>query len=246
MNDRWLACILIFFFLTYIFGTYTFDTDLWLFVQMALISALVITTSLIINLILHYRTKSREFTISYIFLAVSIGSYAVAEILWGYFDSVGIDTYPSIAEIFYISYFINGILFCITFIWDKKHCIPLYIKAVGILFAVIIFSSYLILSQNNLTSEVFGISTFMMGLSSILIGSAVTASLIISKNPKLKKVWIMYGVAFVGNSIVDIFYYSGENAGMFQYTDWANIMWFGTILLIFYGGFMHNYLYRKL
>ena len=39
MNDKWLACILIFFFLTYIFGTYTFDDDLWLFVQMALISA---------------------------------------------------------------------------------------------------------------------------------------------------------------------------------------------------------------
>jgi len=85
MDDKWFAGALVFVCLVYIFGTYVFVEELYLFVQISLVAAIAITTSLIINIILYYRKKSKNFTVSYIFLAISMGSYAIAEILWGVF-----------------------------------------------------------------------------------------------------------------------------------------------------------------
>jgi hypothetical protein len=245
MNNKWIMGVLVFIFLLDIFALYSFDEDLWLYSQISIVAVLAITTSLMIVLVLHYWNKSKEFATAYIFLTLSLASYTIAELLWGYFDSIGSETYPSLADLFYGLYFVNAILFCITFIWNKRCCMPFYIKITGIVIGTITFSLYLGLSANYLDYDTFVTGTIMMALSSILMGVAVTAALIILKNPKLRIVWIMYGIAFVGNSIADIFYYSTENMGVYQYTDWTNIMWFGTILLIFYGGFIHNYLYRK-
>ncbi len=245
MHDKWLIGVLIFVACGYIFGTYTFDNDLPLFVQLTLVSALAIVASLVVNLIFYYRKKSKKFTISYIFLAVSISSYTIAEILWGYFESVGYETYPSVAEIFYVLYFVGAILFCVKIFWNNNCLMPKYIPLAGIGSAVACMVVYLLLSLYHVESEVFWVSTGMMILSSTLVGAGVTTTLFLLKSKDLKKIWIVIGMAFIANSIADIFYYTGENAGHYQYTDPVNIVWFSTILLLFWGLYNHRYLYTR-
>jgi len=245
MDDKWFAGALVFVCLVYIFGTYVFVEELYLFVQISLVAAIAITTSLIINIILYYRKKSKNFTVSYIFLAISMGSYAIAEILWGYFDSIDQETYPSLAEIFYVGYFVGAILFCVTVFWKRRSFIPLWIKITGITSGILCTVFYLLLSINYLDSQVFGISTFFIIQSSILLTTSLITVLFTLKSKHLKKIWIIFGSVFTVNSIADIFYYSGENAGHYLYTDWTNIVWFSTILLLFYGLYTHRYLYTK-
>jgi len=174
-----------------------------------------------------------------------MSSYAIAEMLWGYFDSIGQETYPSLAEIFYVGYFIGAILFCITIFWNRRSIIPLWVKITGITSGVLCIVFYLLFSINHLDSDVFGISTFFMIQSSILLTTSLIAVLFTLKSKHLKKIWIIFGIVFTANSIADIFYYSGENAGHYLYTDWTNIVWFSTILLLFYGLYTHRYLYIK-
>lgn len=245
MTNKWLICALVFTCLTYIFGTYAFVEELWLFVQISLVASLAITTSLIVNIIFFYRKKSKTFTISYIFLAISMSSYGIAEILWGYFDSIGYETYPSIADIFYVNNFIFAILFCITIIWKWRSFIPLWIKIVGITGGVISVITYLLLSINYMDSDVFLIGTLLMILSAALVSSSLITVLFVYKSTHLKKIWILFSVAFFANCIADICYYANENAGNYSYTDWTNIIWFSTILLLFYGLYTHRYLYTN-
>ena len=247
MNDKWIFGVLVFFSLMYIFGTFTFNEDIVIFVQMSIVGALIITTSLIVVLFFHLKRikADRDDSKSYLFLSISMASYAVAEILWGYFDVLGYETYPSIADISYSIYYLTGILFCVSFFWKRQSFILFKTKVIGVLSSVLFFSVYIFLSLENVDMKVFLVGSTEMMLSSILAGSAIITIICISCTPKLRLVWVFFSIGYISNSIADIFYYSGQNRNYFEYTDWVNIVWFISILIFFYGAFIHNYLYRK-
>lgn len=245
MIDRWMISTLIFIFGVYVFGTFTFTKELEHFVQISLVSTLTITTSLIINLIFYYRRKSQKFTISYIFLGLSITSWGIAEVLWAHFEHIGSTTYPSTADLFYALNFVFAILFCMTLIWSwRKSILPQY-KIIGILSGLSLIVTYVILSANNLQSDTFVLGGIMTMLSAGLVVSSVITMLFVYKSIHLKQIWVLFSVVFLVNCIADVSYYSSENAGLFAYTDWTNLVWFGSTILLFYALYTHRYTYTK-
>lgn len=244
MNDKWIVGTLIFIFGVYTFGTFAFKQELGTFVQISIIAIIVIVASLALNTTLFYRGMTR-FSKSYFFLFISLFCYGIAEILWGVFDYVGIETYPSLGDVFYSGYFIAGILFCFTVFWCNRKIIPKHIMIIGILVGIICMTSYIALSIDNFDSDNFELGTVMMFQSSILCGAGVITAIYILKLKRLKKIWAAFGIALLCNSIADVFYYSSENAGNFSYSDPVNLVWFGTLLLIFYGLYKHRFLYIR-
>lgn len=245
--DKWIIGVICYVFVMYAFVTRTFDESFLIaFTPIMLISALAITTSLTLNLVFHYRTKSRRFTTSYVFLSIAFAGYTIAEILYGVFDITGIDPYPStIVEPFYGVYFVASSMFCLTLFWCRKELIQRRMVIVSILAAVAFFATYLILSLEYVDSEYFATSTIMMIMSSALLGSSTLTTITLWKAPQLRKVWMIIGIALFCNGIADISYYSNINNDHFLYSDVSNIIWFGTALMIFYAAYKHRFLYMR-
>jgi len=230
--NKWLIFTLVFVFAVYIFGTYTFDEDLWIFVPIILIPTLIIIISLIVVLIFYFKEKSKDITISYIFLACAMVFYVIAEILWVYFESINIDPYPSLADLFYVGYFVSSILFCSKIIWKYFKFISIWTKIGGGIVGVCAILLYLIFSVDHFDSEMFQLGTFFTVLSSILLSVGVIVSFTMLKSTRLRDVWLIFGIMFCIDSVADVFYYASENTSSYLYTNWVNIAWFGGGLVV--------------
>ena len=240
--NKWIASVLIYMFIIYVVITNMVQEEiLVLFTPLMLVSALGITTSLTVNLALHYRGISRRFSMSYLFLSIGFAAYTIAEIAWAVMDLQGLEPYPSIADPFYILYFTFSSLFCIQMFWCRNSLISKSVKTIAVLASLTCFGVYLLLSYQNFGSEYYVLDTMFMILSSILIGTATLASLSALKAPQLRKVWVLIGIALFFNSIADVLYYSAT--GDYLYSDMSNIIWFGTTLLLFYALYLHRFLY---
>lgn len=239
---KWILAVLIYIFSVYVALTVLFQEDFLIFsTPLMLISALGITTSLSVNLMIHYKNKSPRFAKSYFFLSIAFASYTIAELIWALLDVAGLDPYPSLAEPFYVLYFVGSGLFCIAMFWCRRDIISASVKATALAASFLNFTFYFFLSLDNWGSETFLIDTGFMVLSSFLIGTATLAALAAWRAPKLRKVWILIGAALFFNSIADLFYYSDTQG--FLYSDVSNIIWFGTTLLLFYALYLHRFLY---
>lgn len=241
-HSSWIFAVLVYIFSIYVLvSVFLEEHFLIIIVPLMLISALGITTSLAVNLALHYRDKSRRFYYSNAFLAIGLSAYTIAEIIWAALDIQGLETYPSIAEPFYMVYFGCSIMFCIQIFYCRKNIVTSTVKGISVAVALFTFTIYLVFAWDNMTNETFWLDTLFMVLSSVLIGNATLAALTASKAPKLRKVWIILGIALAMNSIADIFYYS--DAQSFLYSDLSNIIWFGSILMFFYALYLHRFLF---
>jgi len=240
--NKWIISVLVYIFIICTVVLLTVKEDiLILFTPLMLVSVLGITTSLSINLTLHYKKSSKRFFKSYLFLTIGLATYTVAEIIWAVLDLIGQSPYPSPADPFYIIYFVFSIMFCVQMFWCRKNIITIYVKLAAVITSILFFGTYLIVTMENMNSDTFIIDTFFMALSSALIGTAVLVTITVWKAPKLKKVWIVLGIALTLNAIADLFYY--VDTGAFLYSDISNIIWFGTTLMLFYGLYLHRFLY---
>lgn len=241
-HSYWIFAVLVYMFSIYcLVSIFLAEEFLIIIVPLMLISALGITTSLAVNLALHYRDKSRRFFYSNVFLSIALAAYTVAEVIWAILELNGLEPYPSIAEPFYIGYFVFSILFCMQIFYCRKNLISNNVKGIASGIALLTFTVYMIFAWNNIEEETFWLDTLFMVLSSLLIGHATMAALTAWKAPKLRKVWLILGIALALNSIADIFYYS--NTQDYLYADLPNLIWFGTVLMFFYALYLHRFLF---
>lgn len=250
MIDKLLIFTLVFVFSVYIFGTFTFDEDLWLFVQVSLVSIIIITISLSISLSLYFRKKYIQYTIKYIFLTVALTSYGIAEILWGYFEYINYTQYPSIADLFYVLYYLFLILFCVSILYKQYSLIPTRIKVIGFGTGLLYMYTYTLSAINLFNSDIFLYDTFLysipfMVLGSIVISCSIVTTLFVTNLNHFKNIWRILVFAFMINGVADIFYYSSENISNFEYTDLTNILWIVMLLLMIYGLNKNRYVFVK-
>jgi hypothetical protein len=241
-HSSWIFAVLVYIFSIYVLVSVFLDEKfLIIIVPLMLISSLGITTSLAVNLALHYRDKSRRFYLSNLFLSIALSAYTIGEVCWAYFDMNGLEPYPSLADPFYVAYFVFSILFCMQIFYCRKNLVTLTVKGISITVSLLVFTVYMIFSWDNIGGETYWLDTLFMVLSSLLIGHAAMAALTAAKAPKLRKVWIILGIALALNSIADIFYYSDTQN--YLYADLPNMIWFGTVLMFFYALYLHRFLF---
>lgn len=189
--------------------------------------------------------KIPHFRLGYLFLSVSMGAYAIADILWIILGNLGLEQYPSLTDIFYASYFIFAILHPLAILKFFEVTPKL---SHFILFGIIIIGSittYCIFSHEAAGQDSFYVGLFFVSLTSTLFGVSVVTILSL-RGRQIFKVWVIIGIAFLINSITDIHYYISENYKDWSVGDWENIAWFVAQILIVYALLEHRQKYRVL
>jgi len=242
-----IPAVLFYIFLGYIFVSVSHDK---LFLIQAspiyAISILSITAVGALSLVYYFKNnKANRLKTFYTFISLSIMFYVLAEISWAWLESLHINPYMNIPDVFYALYFIFGIRACISLFWCRIQLIPKYYKIIPAIITLLGLLSYVLLSLEQYGTTTFWFGFMMMILSASLLGCATLATLTVRKAPKLGLIGSLFGIAFLANSLGDIFYYAAENTGSYVITDWYNIVWAGTPLILIYAMIRHRFLYGE-
>lgn len=242
-----LPAVLFYIFLGYVFVSISYDESfLTQAVPIYIISVLSITAVGALSLVYYFKNnKAKRLTTFYTFISLSIMSYVVAEISWVLIESIQIHPYMNIPDIFYGLYFVFGIRACISLFWCRIQLIPKYYKAIPAIITLLGLLAYSLLSLDQYGTHTFWFGFIMMIFSASLLGCAALATLTVRKAPKLGLIGTLFGIAFLANSLGDIFYYAAENTGSYVITDWYSIVWAGTPLILIYAMIRHRFLYGE-
>jgi len=242
-----LPAVLFYIFLGYVLVSISYD-EIFLIqaVPIYLISILAITAVGSLSLVYYFKNnKANRLKTFYVFISLSIMSYVLAEISWALLESLHINPYMNIPDIFYALYFIFGIRACISLFWCRIQLIPKYYKAIPAIITLLGLLAYTILSIDQYGTLTFWFGFMMMLFSASLLGCSALATLTVRKAPKLGLIGSLFGIAFLANSLGDIFYYAAENTGSYAITDWYSIVWAGTPLILIYAMIRHRFLYSE-
>lgn len=242
-----LPAIFIYIFLGYMIVNSHYDqTFLIQSVPIYLISILSITTVGSLSLVYYFKNNNaHRLTRFYTYISLSTAFYVLAEISWAWLESLQIHPYMNIPDIFYGLYFIFAVLACITLFWCRINLMSLRYKLIPIPIALLGIGAYVVLSLNEFGTSTFWFGFLMMIFSASLLGTAALATITVRKAPKLGLIGSLFGIAFLANSLADIFYYTAENTGSYGITDWYSIVWAGTPLILIYAMIRHRFLYGE-
>lgn len=208
----------------------------------AFISVLVLTIGLSLYQLYHFKCYYENYNLRYVrfyfLLLLSLIFYVIAEALYGTLEHLNYLQYPSIADIFYTSYFVCAALACFVIFKGKLCMLKSQYKAISISVGVAFILLYCIMCY-PFDSENFVIGLIMISLSSTVAVFALLASFTVYSNTTLRFVIIIICMAFLANSIADAFYYTDENYDQYSSLLWYNAIWFGTLLMIAYGIMYH-------
>jgi hypothetical protein len=173
---------------------------------------------------------------SYLSLGLGFLCYAIAEVMYYTFDLfLGIDPYPSIADVFFFALYpfsIGHIILNLRFFNTK---VPNHAKVWIPLIPIIFFLLYSSLSFQE-TDEVnfdylYGI-IFVIGASTTL--SLALLGAITFRQGLLGTVWLLLLLGLLLNAIGDLWYYSLEIYGFYFDAHPVTILWYVANFLIIY------------
>lgn len=167
-----------------------------------------------------------------LFLGIAYFCYGSAELLWLQFESIGIEEYPSLADVLYYGYYIFSILAIISVFFNFIRTFTVQ----GVILMIIIPLCIGILYY-DLAHDIDPIE-MSIGLSSVILSSIISVIAGITafrlKVKELKHIWIGVAIVMILNTLGDIWYYSLEAVGSYSYGDSLDILWFAAdIILVF-------------
>jgi len=212
---------------------------------MIYVTPIIICIVMSLSLYIHYK-KSHNFSLAFLFLGLSTLSLLIAEILWILMPYLGISQYESYPDIFYFGYNIFSLVFPWFILKHYKICFNAFHYIIILLITISGVFIYIILSNSELESSSFVLGLLFVSLTSILIGISIVTMTTL-KNTKIFRVWIIIMFSFFISGISDIWYYASENVGDWEPSNWVNIVWFVSYLIIIFalGQQRHSYITKN-
>lgn len=189
--------------------------------------------------------KVPKFCLGHIFLGISMTFFVLAEISWIIFSHLNLDQYPSLIDIFYSLYFLFAILHPISVLKffqskpQKKH----YALVGGIVGLSLLL--YVVFTPALEGFETWIVGIHFIAMSSTLLGVAIVATILLNKR-QVFPFWIVLAISFFINCLADLHYYSSENWSEWQITDFVNVMWFTSNMVMVYALLQHRRMYHIL
>lgn len=189
--------------------------------------------------------KVPKFCLGHILLGLSMAFYVMAEVSWIVFGEFGMDQYPSFVDVLYTLYMLFALLHPISilrFFGARLKKIHYGIISGTVIITLIIYTLY--------AEPLEGIETWLMGFHFVGIASTtlgvILVTTILLKNRQVFPFWVLIGIAFVVNILSDLHYYSAENWSDWQQSDWVNVLWFTSTMIIIYALLQHRRMYHVL
>lgn len=185
---------------------------------------------------------SKTFGKAYFFLGIGYFSIFLAEITYVIYERfLGIDPYPSIADVFFFGLYPFALLHLILNIRFFKPKISPLSKIWIILFPISMIGIYTIFSLQVFEEPDFdfyyGI-IFVSG-SSVVMAFAVLGAKIFQKG-LLGIAWLVLVLGILSNTIGDIWYYYLETVGEYSLEHPVNLFWYASYWIIIYALYKHR------
>ncbi len=206
----------------------------------SLISSASISTAGIIITKKYWGTE--VFGRAYLFLSFGYISYFVAEVLYYTIDLyLGIDPYPSVADVFFFGYYPLALLHLIINIKYFNPNFSIKQKLWVIIFPAVIFFIYSYTSFIEFEEPSFdyfyGI-IFVLG-ASILLSFAILGASIFRKGV-VWTAWLLLVIGILISSVGDVWYYYLEVFEEYSDLHPVNVMWYVSDFLIVYSLIKHR------
>ena len=178
---------------------------------------------------------------SYLALGLGYLSYAIAELLYYTFDFIlGIEPYPSVADIFFFMVYplaITHLILNIRFFIKLKPFSKVWIPIIPIIF-LIVYAYFSITEFEELNFD-FYYGMIFVAISSITLSFAIFGASIFRKGI-LGVAWLLLVVGLLINALGDLWYYYLEIFGGYSDTHVLNSIWYVSNLIMIYALYKHQ------
>ena len=187
---------------------------------------------------------SEVFGKSYLALAIGAALLTGGDIIYIYYENVGLDPYPSIADVFYFGLYpfslahliMNTRYFHPGFdIWHKIWLIAVP-SAIVILYMTIAYSVWG--DYEELPFDLFYGTIFVAGAAVLLAFAVVGAA--VFRHSILGKVWLLLAIGIFIQGIADVWYYFDEIFEAYDITHPTNLLWNFAFMIIIYALYKHR------
>ena len=185
---------------------------------------------------------SKTFGKAYFFLGIGYFCLFLAEITYTIYEVfLGLDPYPSIADVFFFGLYPFALIHLILNIRFFNPKLSPLSKIWVILFPIVMIGIYTIFSLQIFEEPDFdfyyGI-IFVAG-SSVVMGFAVLGAKIFRKG-LLGIAWLVLVLGILSNTIGDIWYYYLEVVGEYSLGHPVNLFWYASYWIIIYALYKHR------
>lgn len=182
-----------------------------------------------------------KFAVAFYSLGIGFFSVCIAEILYYYFDTTGIDPYPSIADLFYILLYPFAMIHLLININFYQEEGTLRSKIGVTSFAVLMVLIYIYLSF--LYTGLFDFD-FFYGLIFVIGAASITSvgiyGVIVVRKIPLGRSWFVLVTGLVIGTMADIWYYGLELVDAYSLDHIVNLFWYVSYLILIYALYKHS------
>jgi len=204
-------------------------------------SPIIVCVVISLSLSYHYK-KSRNFSLGFLFFGMSMLLLLIAEVMWVVMPYFEIPQYESYPDIFYLGYATLSLIFPWFVLKHYQIRLNIIHYLVILLITIVGILAYVELSNGDLHSSSFNLGLVFAVLTSFLTGISIIM-LFVLRNTKIFRVWMLIAFSLFISAIADIWYYASENTEDWSASDFTNIVWFVSYLIMIYalGEQRHSY-----
>ena len=184
---------------------------------------------------------SKVFGKSYFALALGLSMMVLGEITYGIQDLLGIDPYPSVADVFFISFYPLAFYHLVTNIRFFKPKFDIATKIFIVIIPILIVTIYSFLSFQEIGEANFD---YYFGLVFIIASAVVLSAGILGarvfRQGVLGVAWLVLVIGILLTTFGDVWYYYLETFGQYDLIHPVNLFWYTSYMVIAYALYKHQ------
>jgi len=178
---------------------------------------------------------------AYFALGLALAMNSLGETIWLIYYFLGEDPYPSIADIFYLSFYGLALYHLIKNIKFFKAKVDIPTKILIINIPIMLVAAYSSLSLAEIGEANFDYYYGMIYIvSSSIVLSAATLGARIFRQGVLGKAWLLLVLGIVLQSTGDVWYFYLETFEQYYLTHPVDLFWYASYMTIIYALFKHK------
>lgn len=179
---------------------------------------------------------------AYFALGLGLMMFVLGEFSYLYYDLVlDLDPYPSIADVFFFSFYPLAMYHLVKNIRFFKPKLDLPSKILIVIIPIVIVVIYSVLSYMEIGEMNFDYYyglIFIMASATVLSGGLLGAR--IFRQGVLGMAWLVLVIGILLTTIGDVWYYYLETFGQYELTHPVNLFWWASYMVITYALYKHQ------
>ena len=193
-----------------------------------------------LSILIAKKIDTSKFAISFYILSIGFFCSSIAEILYFYFNFIGIDPFPSIADVFFFGIYPFTMIHLIINInfYQNESTLRSKIGIILLTFLIISIYAYFAFYSFELDNIDFYYGLIFVSGAACITSVGFYGVLVIRKIP-LGRSWFLLVAGILIGTVADVWYYALELMNVYTSDHIINLFWYASYLIIFYALYKH-------